>query len=172
MSGDSILVKVGNLVLKISQNNKLLVPADKTRNFYNLEKEKYVDRTSAKNSSKSSKLPPNHKLHKICNTNTLKLSYSCLPNMSAEISKHNSKILKPDVVNVALSKSCNCRDKTTCPLPQYGCMAMKSVVYQATVTREDNNRVETYAGLTADHFNAGEITTGISPTLSAGGTLR
>ena len=96
--------------------------------------------------------PPNHKLHKICNTNTLKLSYSCLPNMSAEISKHNSKILKPDVVNVALSKSCNCRDKTTCPLPQYGCMAMKSVVYQATVTREDNNRVETYAGLTADHF--------------------
>ena len=96
--------------------------------------------------------PPNHKLHKICNLNTVKLSYSCLPNMKTEISKHNSKILKSDNTDAVVSKSCDCRDKTNCPLPQYGCLAEKSVVYQATVTREDNNNVETYVGLTQAEF--------------------
>ena len=72
--------------------------------------------------------------------------------MKTEISKHNSKILKPNHADEVVSKSCNCRDKPTCPLPQYGCLAEKSVVYQATVTREDNNHVETYAGLTENDF--------------------
>ena len=64
--------------------------------------------------------------------------------MKTEISKHNSKILKSDNTDAVVSKSCDCRDKTNCPLPQYGCLAEKSVVYQATVTREDNNNVETH----------------------------
>ena len=72
--------------------------------------------------------------------------------MKTEISKHNSKILKSNNTDAVVSKSCDCRDKTNCPLPQHGCLAEKSVVYQATVTREDNNNVETYVGLTQAEF--------------------
>ena len=37
--------------------------------------------------------PKHHKLKKIFNTNTLKLSYSCLKNISSIIKQHNTKIL-------------------------------------------------------------------------------
>ena len=36
--------------------------------------------------------PPGHKLYKIFNKNTLKLSYSCMPNLKAKIDGHNKKI--------------------------------------------------------------------------------
>ena len=39
-------------------------------------------------------------------------------------------------------KECNCRQKECCPLPSK-CL-VESVVYQATVTREDNQQRETY----------------------------
>ena len=42
----------------------------------------------------SKHFPRNSKLSKIFNTNTLKLSYSCMPNMAAVISHHNSSILR------------------------------------------------------------------------------
>ena len=42
----------------------------------------------------SKHFPRNSKLSKIFNTNTLKLSYSCLSNMAAVISQHNSSILR------------------------------------------------------------------------------
>ena len=96
--------------------------------------------------------PPNHKLYKVCNRNTIKLSYSCLPNMKVEVSKHNSKVLKAGAAVDAPEKSCDCRDKSSCPLPHLGCIAEKSVVYQARVVRDDNGHVETYAGLTGDTF--------------------
>ena len=35
--------------------------------------------------------PPTNPLHKIFNRNTLKVSYSCMPNMAQVISKHNLK---------------------------------------------------------------------------------
>ena len=96
--------------------------------------------------------PPNHKLYKVCNRNTIKLSYSCLPNMKVEVSKHNSKVLKAGEAQNVLDKRCDCRDKSTCPLPHLGCIAEKSVVYQAKVVRGDNNQVETYTGMTGDTF--------------------
>ncbi|GFS16873.1 beta-hexosaminidase, partial [Elysia marginata] len=37
--------------------------------------------------------PPNHKLHKIINKNTVKLSYSCMPNIKQIISSHNKRII-------------------------------------------------------------------------------
>ena len=49
-------------------------------------------------------------------------------------------------------KVCDCRDKSKCPLPHLGCMAEKSVVYQAKVVRTNNNHVKTYSGLTGDYF--------------------
>ena len=48
------------------------------------------------------------------------------------------------------NKTCNCRQKNTCPLNR-NCL-QSSVVYQATVTRQDNNITETYVGLTENDF--------------------
>ena len=38
--------------------------------------------------------PNSHKFHKIFNRNNVKVSYSCLPNVSSIIAAHNKKILK------------------------------------------------------------------------------
>ncbi len=36
----------------------------------------------------------NHKLHKIFNRNTVKVSYSCMNNVNSKISKHNTRITR------------------------------------------------------------------------------
>ena len=38
--------------------------------------------------------PLEHKLHKIVNRNTLKLSYSCVPNRKTLINSHDQEVLK------------------------------------------------------------------------------
>ena len=38
--------------------------------------------------------PKEHKFHKIFNRNTLKLSYSCMPNIKTKINAHNRDILQ------------------------------------------------------------------------------
>ena len=48
------------------------------------------------------------------------------------------------------NKTCNCRQKNTCPLDR-NCL-QSSVIYQATVTHNDNNTTETYIGLTENDF--------------------
>ena len=37
--------------------------------------------------------PSRHCLHNICNKNTVKISYSCMPNMAAILSRHNKTVL-------------------------------------------------------------------------------
>ena len=81
-------------------------------------------------------------------TNTKKVSYSCLPNIKTEISRHNKKVLT-SADN--LPPSCNCRDKSSCPLP--GKCSITNVVYQATVTRRDQGTSTTYVGL-ANQFES------------------
>ena len=58
--------------------------------------------------------PPNNKLHKIINKNTVKLSYSCMNNVQQIINSHNKTILTSAAENN--SKLCNCREKNSCPL--------------------------------------------------------
>ena len=61
--------------------------------------------------------PANHCLHKIFNRNTLKLSYSCMPNVHQIITAHNKTVLdKQTKPPENLSKECNCRQKESCPL--------------------------------------------------------
>ena len=48
------------------------------------------------------------------------------------------------------SKPCNCRKKDECPLD--GNCLQAAVIYQAKVTRTDNNTHETYVGLTENGF--------------------
>ena len=59
-------------------------------------------------------LPPNNRLHKGCNKFTIKLSYSCMPNMACIIKSHNNKLKYPTIN--ADKMSCNCRTKSECPL--------------------------------------------------------
>ena len=52
--------------------------------------------------------PKSHRLHKIFNRNTVKVSYSCMQNMSKIYKGHNSKITSTPCNQLTL---CNCRVK-------------------------------------------------------------
>ena len=90
--------------------------------------------------------PKEHKFHKIFNKNTIKLSYSCMPNMESIITKHNNKILNKKTESH--ERSCNCRDKANCPMN--GNCLKKCLVYKAQVS----SIVETkyYLGTAEDTF--------------------
>ena len=94
--------------------------------------------------------PKDHPLHKIFNRHTLKLSYSCMPNVKAIISSHNKKILSSNAAvtssteqSAQPSKTCNCRRKPECPLE--GNCLQQNVIYQATVSTDTTT--ESYIGL-------------------------
>ena len=90
--------------------------------------------------------PADHKLHKILNRNTIKISYSCMPNMQQVISNHNKSITRKEKPKDPVHKNCNCRNPSLCPLDK-NCLT-SGIVYQATVASEDNQKEETYVGLT------------------------
>ena len=91
--------------------------------------------------------PKESPLHRLFNRNNVKLSYSCMPNMSAIIAKHNMKILnEPDTQSN--SKSCNCRDRKNCPLGEK-CLT-KSIIYKATV--KTNSDEKFYIGCSETEF--------------------
>ena len=95
--------------------------------------------------------PPSHPLNKILNRNTLKLSYSCIPNMHNLISTHNKSVLvKQTQLQANNEKECNCRNKDSCPLS--GKCLTESVVYKATVTRKDTGVEKSYVGHTEGKF--------------------
>ena len=87
--------------------------------------------------------PKTHPLHKIFNRHTLKLSYSCMPNMKSIISSHNKHVLSKATTPTQQPDTCNCRKKPDCPLE--GKCLQVNVIYQATVTTETTT--ETYVGL-------------------------
>ena len=79
--------------------------------------------------------------------------------MKQIIDNHNKRILGASVqiddtataaaATIDNNKTCNCRQKNTCPLD--GNCLQSSVIYQATVTRKGNT-TETYIGLTENDF--------------------
>ena len=90
----------------------------------------------------------NTNLSKLFNRSTIKVSYSCLPNMDSIITGHNSKLLKSQMVQ-ANQKECNCRNgEVNCPL-QGKCLT-KSLVYKATVKCQDEEH--SYIGLASNTF--------------------
>ena len=94
--------------------------------------------------------PPNHKLRKFINKNTIKLSYCCMPNIGQILKGHN-KVVLADRTNkhVEDERMYNCRNKKDCPLK--GKCLSKSVVYMATVNPEKGEKFN-YKGLTDDEF--------------------
>ncbi|XP_015771288.1 PREDICTED: uncharacterized protein LOC107349626 [Acropora digitifera] len=93
--------------------------------------------------------PENHVFHKIFNRNTVKISYSCMPNLKQKIDRRNKSILQKTTAPPIL-KACNCRRPADCPIA--GNCLRSSVVYQATVTTEDSKADQTYVGLTETSF--------------------
>ena len=95
--------------------------------------------------------PRSSKLYKTFNENTLKISYSCMPNMAAVIRQHNSAVMRGARTvqeNPPSEKPCNCWDKDRCPLN--GVCQIHSIVYKATVVAGEDQR--DYIGLTAQTF--------------------
>ena len=90
--------------------------------------------------------PHGHPLRKIFNRNTIKIGYSCAPNIASIISSKNQKILSPPKPEERL---CSCPRTKTCPL-EGQCLA-KNVIYQATVTQE-NGAKNSYTGLSSTEF--------------------
>ena len=103
-----------------------------------------------------SHFPPGHILHSVINRSTVKVSYRALPNMGAQISKHNQKILRQFQGGAAKPPpSCNCQKsrKKDCPIP--GACNQDGVVYQASVTN-NKGAEKNYIGL-AKIFNKIEL---------------
>ena len=79
--------------------------------------------------------PSTHKYRKIFNRSTIKISYSCMPNIKSKISTHNKKILnKPVNQN---TRKCNCMNKNTCSLN--GNCLLKKILYIATIKSDKKN---------------------------------
>jgi len=93
--------------------------------------------------------PSQHVLHKIFNKNTVKISYSCMPNVKSIINAHNKKITAPIVEQQ--TKTCNCIKKDLCPMDN-NCLA-SNIIYQATLTSTlQNSSEKIYVGLCETTF--------------------
>ena len=95
----------------------------------------------------STHFPKHHRYHKLFNKNNMKLSYRTMPNMESIITKHNRKLLS-SMESVNNERTCNCRNKVTCPL-QGNCLA-KSVIYKATVISDNEEKF--YLGCCESEF--------------------
>ena len=76
-----------------------------------------------------------------------------MPNVKNVIDGHNKKIRdesKKNKEQESQEKTCNCRKPADCPLN--GQCLTKPVIYQATVTTEDDGSKETNIGLTKNVF--------------------
>ena len=95
--------------------------------------------------------PKDKRLSKIFNRNTIKVNYSCLPNIKQTISNNNHRLLQLHRMKESTQDSkINCRQKKSCPLD--GKCLSKCVVYKARVTETTSNNQETYIALTENEF--------------------
>ena len=84
--------------------------------------------------------PKSHRLHKVFNRNTVKVSYSCMQNMSKIYKGHNSKISSTPCNQLIL---CYCRKKEKCPMD--GKWQTMDAVYDCSVTSPELQKI--YFGL-------------------------
>ena len=93
--------------------------------------------------------PQNHPLRKIFNRNTIKVSYSCMPNFSQIINSHNTKLKNQR--KESEKPGCNCRGGPAgCPLS--GKCEAKGVMYRAKITNTRTQTSEFYTDVTARRF--------------------
>ena len=94
--------------------------------------------------------PAGSRLHKIFNRNTIKVSYSCMPNMGTIIKRHNARICGTEREDGNQPKRCNCRNPEQCPLD--GRCLTNKIVYKATVNTNNNRTQKVYIGSTETSF--------------------
>ena len=92
--------------------------------------------------------PKTNPLYKLFNKNNVKVSYSCLPNISTIIASHNKSVLSKE--NDADKNTCNCQKKEQCPL-ENKCLD-KSLIYSCNVKEHPTDEGSTYIGLTEKTF--------------------
>ena len=92
--------------------------------------------------------PKTHKFNRLFNRNTIKLSYSCMPNMGNIIKKHNEKVLNQNEDETPV-KTCNCQRTNECPLN--GNCLIKNIVYKAKVSSPGMSD-KCYYGVSATTF--------------------
>ena len=90
--------------------------------------------------------PPNNQLHKIFNRNTVKVSYSCTPNVGSIIKSHNKKLTNTESKQM---KDCNCRKKEECPLE--GKCRSEDIIYKCVATAI-GHRQRAYLGTAEGEF--------------------
>ena len=93
--------------------------------------------------------PRDNKLHEIFNRNNVKISYSCMDNMTNIINAHHKLILKTD--EKQKEDLCNCIQPANCPLT--GKCLTNNVVYKATVTSNTERPTsKSYIGICETSF--------------------
>ena len=95
---------------------------------------------------------PSHRYRRIFKWNSIKLSYSCCPNIESIVSKHNRQMLakhnKPESKPAGNQKMCNWRKPAECPLA--GNYLKAAIIYRATVSTDEEEK--TYIGVTEQTF--------------------
>ena len=97
------------------------------------------------------RFPPAHRLHKICNKNNVKVSYSCMLNRASIISRHNKILLDNRAKSNCTIPPGNCRDKANCPLE--GRCRQSFIVYKAAIT--SGGAAKHYHSCSETEFKAG-----------------
>ena len=146
-----------NVTFQYSNDNTSNIPPSNRRNrkrkiiWFNLPYSKNVRTNIARNFLHliDKHFPKSSRLHKIFNRNTVKVSYSCMPNVKTIISNHNRHLLEKRN-EPSTDKNCNCRARDECPLN--GKCLTKSIVYKAEITATDIGETKEYIGMTAGHL--------------------
>ena len=94
--------------------------------------------------------PVGSKLHKVFNRSTVKVSYSCMPNMANIIKRHNARIRGEQQGGDNQPRYCNCRIPEQCPLS--GRCLTNNIVYKATVDTNGDRAPKVYIGSTETPF--------------------
>ena len=97
--------------------------------------------------------PVDSKLHKVFNRGTVKVSYSCMPNMANIIKRHNARIRFREQQGSDSDdqpRRCNCRKPEQCPLS--GNCLTNNIVYRATVDTDGDCTPKVYIGSTETSF--------------------
>ena len=92
--------------------------------------------------------PKSHLLHKIFNRNTIKVSYSCMNNVSQIIKQHNRNVSNKKEKQ---TNPCNCRNKNECPLN--GNCKVQNVIYKCTVSATQKFKQRVYLGIAKGNWN-------------------
>ena len=94
-----------------------------------------------------SSFPPGNPLHGKLNRHNMKMAYSTMPNMKAQVSRHNQRLLREETGEEL--ESCPHTRTVPCPMPGTGECTKTNVIYQATITSDDG-QVNHYVGCTGN----------------------